>query len=154
MMLGKHIIGKSDKVDFEDWGLTKIAVKIDTGAYRSSIDCSYVKLIRKNKEKVLQYILLNEDHEAYTGELHETKDFITSKVKSSNGDSETRYIVKSRVRFFEESYSTEFSLSKRTDMKFPVLIGRKLLNHRFIVDTSRVNLSAKYKKLKKKSNKF
>lgn len=154
MMLGKHVIGKSDKVDFIDWGLTKIAVKIDTGAYRSSIDCSYVKLIRRNKERVLQYILLNEDNEAYTGELHETKEFKTSKVKSSNGDSETRYIVKSRVCFFDESYLTEFSLSKRTDMKYPVLIGRKLLNHNFIVDTSRANLSAKHKKLKKKNNKF
>lgn len=153
-MLGKHIIGKSDKVDFEDWGLTKIPVKIDTGAYRSSIDCSYVKLIKRDKEKILQYILLNEDNEAYTGELHETKEFITSRVKSSNGDSQTRYIVKSRIRFFDDTFLTEFSLSSRTDMKFPVLIGRKLLNHNFIVDTSRVNLSAKHKKLKKISNKF
>jgi hypothetical protein len=153
-MLGKQIIGKSDKASFETWGLKKIAVKIDTGAYRCSIDCSYVKLQKIGKENVLHYVLLNEDHPAYNGMVHQTKEYITSKVKSSNGEIEKRYIVSGKIKLFDITYETEFSLSKRTDMKFPVLIGRKLLNNRFIVDTSRLNLSAKHLKLKEKSNRF
>lgn len=147
-MPDKTIIGKSDKADFFDWDLKEIPIKIDTGAYRSSIDSCYAKVFKINKEKVLKYTLLNEDHPAYTGEIFETKEFKISKVKSSNGIKEERYIVKSKITLFKNDYLVEFSLSTRTDMKFPVLIGRKLLNNRFIVDTSKVNLSHKFNKKK------
>lgn len=149
-MIGKKLIGKADKVDFPDWELKKIPVKIDTGAFRCSIDCSYTKVSTKNKMKILQFILLNEDTKGYTGKILETEDFKTSKVKSSNGQVEKRYVVKGVVKIFGKLYATEFTLSQRNDMKFPVLIGRKLLNHNFIVDTAKSNLSHKQFKLKNK----
>lgn len=145
-MIKKKIIGKTDKIDFPDWGLKKIPVKIDTGAYRSSIDCSFIKVIIKNKVKTLQYILLNEDTKQYNKQVFETKEFKTSKVKSSNGQVEKRYVVKGVIKIFNQLYTTEFTLSTRNDMKFPVLIGRKLLNNNFIVDTSKSNLSYKFLK--------
>ena len=145
-MSNKIIIGKSDKADFLDWNLKHVPIKIDTGAYRCSIDCCFVEIIKVNKVKVLRYTLLNEDSPLYNGEVFETKEFKTSKVKSSNGSIESRYIVKSKIRLFNEEFETEFSLSTRIDMKFPILIGRKFLNNRFIVDTSKTNLSFKSKK--------
>lgn len=148
-MPNKLLIGKSDKADFIDWNLNEIPIKIDTGAYRSSIDCCYTKVVKLNKVKTLKYTLLNEDHPSYTGEIHETSEFKTSKVKSSNGSKEERYIVKSTIQLFGENFIAEFSLSTRTDMRFPVLIGRKLLNNKFIVDTSKINLSHKLNKKKK-----
>jgi hypothetical protein len=44
------------------------------------------------------------------------------------------------------------TLSDRKEMKFPVLIGRKFLTKRFLVDINRTNLSQKLKQkfLKKK----
>jgi hypothetical protein len=37
--------------------------------------------------------------------------------------------------------NTEFSLTERRGMRYPILLGRKLLNKRFLIDTSLVNLS-------------
>lgn len=151
-MIKKRLLGKVDKIDFPDWELKKIPVKIDTGAFRSSIDCSFIKVSTKNKVKVLQYILLNEDAKKFNNKIFETTAFKTSKVKSSNGQIEKRYVVNGIVKIFDQLYITEFTLSSRNDMKFPVLIGRKLLNNNFIIDTSKSNLS--YKSKKKKNNTF
>lgn len=149
-MSEKFIIGKSDKADFIDWELNTIPIKTDTGAYRCSIDCCFTKVVKIENKKVLRYTLLNEDHPAYNGKIFETSEFKTSKVKSSNGSKEERYIVKTTIVLFGTAFIAEFSLSSRTDMKYPVLIGRKLLNNNFIVDTSKTNLSYSLSKKKKK----
>jgi hypothetical protein len=43
---------------------------------------------------------------------------------------------------------TDFSLTQRNGMKYPILIGRKLLNKRFVVDTALVNVSKKKNRIK------
>ena len=40
------------------------------------------------------------------------------------------------IQVFDEVYPIELSLSERSDMKYPILIGRKFLDKRFIVDSS------------------
>ncbi len=150
----KRLIGKSDKVDFPDWGISAVPVKIDSGAYRSTIDCHDVKVVKNKEGKYLQFILLNPNHPMYTGHLIESAKYRKSHVKSSNGEKQTRYVVKTTIKLFDEFYETEFTLSKREDMKFPILLGRKLLNNNFIIDTSKSNLSWTYTKRKKKKVKF
>ena len=150
----KRIIGKSDKADFPSWGLKKIPVKIDSGAYRSSIDCSFAKVYKTAEGRKLKFTLLRKDHPLYLAQVFETFEFKTSRVKSSNGENQTRYIVKSEITLFDKIYETEFSLSTRPDMKFPILLGRKLLNKKFVIDTSKTNLSFGFKKNKKKEIDF
>lgn len=154
IFLNKRLIGKTDKADLPDWALKKIPVKIDSGAFRSSIDCSFTKVVKRNGIRILQFILLNEGHPLFTGKVFETEHFITSKIKSSNGENQKRYIVTSKITLFATTIETDFSLSSRTDMKFPILLGRKLLNKNFIIDTSKSNLSHKLKKRQKKSIEF
>jgi hypothetical protein len=75
--------------------------------------------------------------------------FTEKKVKSSFGDYEFRYQVKLRMTIFGKNYLTRFNLSNRKNMKYPVLLGRKFLNNRFIVDVSKQDLSHN---LKNKNN--
>ncbi len=58
------------------------------------------------------------------------------KVKSSNGKTEERIFVKTIIELFGRRYKAELSLTDRKDMKFPMLIGRKYLQGRFLVDVS------------------
>jgi hypothetical protein len=146
----KRIIGKSDKADLPSWGLKNIPVKIDSGAYRSSIDCSFAKVYKTAEGRKLKFTLLRKDHPLYIDQVFETLEFKTSRVKSSNGENQKRYIVKTIITLFGKSYATEFSLSTRPDMRFPILLGRKLLNKKFVIDTSKTNLSFRSKTTKKK----
>jgi len=54
-----------------------------------------------------------------------------------------RYVIKTDIQVFEKVIHAEFSLSDRSDMRYPVLIGRALLNRHFIVDVSRKNVAYK-----------
>ncbi|WP_346882383.1 RimK/LysX family protein [uncultured Algibacter sp.] len=60
--------------------------------------------------------------------------FWRTNIKSSNGYKENRYKVKSEVIFFSKTYKINLTLSTRSDMRFPVLIGRPFLKRKFIVD--------------------
>ena len=62
------LIGRKDKADFPDFGLTNIEVKIDSGAYSCSIDCRSVKMIELNDKKQLEVVFLNDDRPEFTGE--------------------------------------------------------------------------------------
>ncbi len=65
----------------------------------------------------------------------------TKSVKSSNGVVQTRASIKVQVKFAGKVYQTVVSLTNRSDMKYPMLIGRKFLKDRFLVDVSKKNLT-------------
>ncbi|MBI1837468.1 MAG: ATP-dependent zinc protease [Flavobacteriia bacterium] len=146
----KIIIGRKDKVDLPDFGLENIHVKVDSGAYSCSIDCHYYQEIEQEGRKVLEVIFLEDNHVLYTGGCFYFPEFRMKRVKSSIGLVQDRYFIKGKIIIFGKEYETEFSLSKRHEMKNPILIGRKLLNNQFLVDSSQVNLSYKLKKKVKK----
>tara|TARA_R110000850_G_scaffold271031_2_gene404677 strand:+ start:70957 stop:71385 length:429 start_codon:yes stop_codon:yes gene_type:complete len=135
----KKTIGRIDKADFPLLDLYEIAVKIDTGAYTSSIHCKDV--VEENG--FLKCNFLDEEHPDYDGKEIIFKEYKTAKVKSSNGIIQTRYKIKTEIILFGEKHSIALTLSDREEMKFPVLLGRTFLNKKFIVDTSLTNLSFK-----------
>lgn len=129
----KIVIGRLDIVDLPDLGVQDIHAKIDTGAYRSSMHCKKVRL----EGELLKFTLhTDEGYKEY-----ETKEWEQKMVKSSNGKSQERYVIKTVLRIFGKNYKTSISLTDRSEMKNPLLLGRKLLNGRFIVDVAQKNLS-------------
>jgi len=135
----KQTIGRIDKADFPLLDLYEIAVKIDTGAFTSSIHCKNV--IEENG--LLKCNFLDEEHPDYDGKEIIFKNYQIANVKSSNGVVQTRYKIKTEIILFGEKHDIQLTLSDREEMKFPVLLGRKFLNKKFIVDTSLTNLSFK-----------
>lgn len=140
-MKNKLIIGKKDKADFPELDLFDIDIKIDTGAFTSSIHCHKIKEIELEGVKYIEFKLLDPSYKDYNHKKFKVKNFKEKKIKSSNGTGEKRYIIKTKIIVFCKTYTIELSLSERSEMRFPVLIGRKLLNNKFIVDTSLSNLS-------------
>ncbi|TAE39564.1 MAG: ATP-dependent zinc protease [Runella slithyformis] len=134
--ISKPLIGRTDSLDFPEWGLTNVRAKIDTGAYTSAIHCTQIKLLKNNK--------LSFDLPAHKGQKKQrfvAEEFEFKSVKNSFGQAELRYVVKTSVVVFGKTIKTEFSLADRTSMRFPVLLGRKFLRNRFLVDVTLENLS-------------
>jgi hypothetical protein len=136
----KHIIGKDDVADLPMFNLKEINVKIDSGAYTSTIHCSVIE----KTEQGLHVIFLDEKENKYTGESHYFKEYKKKKVRSSIGEMQLRYIIQGNIVLFGKKHSTEFTLSKRDLMRYPVLLGRKLLSNRFMIDTTLTNESYNY----------
>ncbi|PKQ63870.1 peptidase [Labilibaculum filiforme] len=141
----KIIIGKIDRADFPDLHLTDIDLKVDTGAYTSSIHCHQIKELQVGTEKHLKFTLLDPSHPDYNEKEFTVKKFKRKRVKNSFGKSETRFVIETIIILFNKEFPIELSLSERSEMKYPILIGRKLLNGKFIVDTSKRNISFKLK---------
>jgi len=140
----KLTIGRSDIADFPGLNLNGIEIKVDTGAYTSSFHCHNIVL----ENDVLRCQFLDPEHEKYHEKFFYFTNFSEKMVKSSNGVSEKRFLIKTEILIFDQTYPIELSLTERGSMKYPVLLGRKFLSKKFIVDTAMKNLS--YKKSKKK----
>lgn len=127
-------IGRADQADFPELDLEDIKIKVDTGAFTSSIHCHEIKEVEIDGEKFIEFKLLDPSHPNYSSRVFKTKNYYKKAVKSSFGDVEKRFVIKTTIVVFEEEYAIDLSLSERGQMKFPVLLGRKFLNHKFIVN--------------------
>ena len=131
------ILGRSDRVDLPELGLNGIHAKIDTGAYTCSLHCGKTEVVNGQ----LEFVLLDEEHPEFTGMKFTFKKFTQREIKNSFGIAETRYVIKTTVRIFDRLIRAEFSLSDRDNLRFPVLLGRKILRKRFLIDVTKKNLS-------------
>lgn len=146
MVNKKQIIGRKDVADFPELGLEDIAVKIDTGAFTSSIHCHHIRIETDEEgNQFLKFNLLDPDHAQYHGREFSFDQFYQKVIKNSFGESEERYVIETNILLFGEKYALEVSLTDRGNLRFPVLLGRKLLEH-FIVDVTKSNLSLKSQK--------
>ncbi|GAB2613110.1 ATP-dependent zinc protease family protein [Belliella aquatica] len=141
----KKIIGRRERITLPDWKLKMIPAKVDTGAYTSSIHCTFVEEREIDGEMVLLYRVLGPADRKYKDIIHQTTDYTQKKVKNSFGQAEVRYKVKTKVIMFDEEFEAEFTLTDRSKMRNAILLGRKMIQGKFLVDVSEVNLSQKSK---------
>ena len=142
----KKIIGRIERIDLPKFNLSNIDAKIDTGAYTSSIHCHLINKLSINNENIVQFKILDPKHPNYQ-EINIKLPIHSEKfVKSSSGESEKRIFIKTQISLFNKTFDIELSLTDRSRMKYPILLGRKALKDRFIVDVSKKYLSQQIKK--------
>ncbi|WP_242916285.1 ATP-dependent zinc protease family protein [Pontibacter liquoris] len=147
----RKVIGRRELVSFPELDIDEIEAKIDTGAYTSAIHCSDIQEeVLADGTRIISLDLLDPSHPQYNHKRLHFAEYNLRAIKSSFGEVQERFVIRTRIKFFEEEIEAEFSLSDRSDMKYPVLIGRKLLRGRFVVDVARKNVARKYKIKQKK----
>ena len=139
----KRTIGRVEKVHFPELRMREVDAKIDTGAYTSSIHCHDIEESKKGGKKILYFKLLDPSHPSYNQRKLSFNEFSEKNVKNSFGQVEKRYKIKTKITIGGKIYISEFTLSDRSDMRYPVLLGRKILNKRFMVDPSEKYLLTK-----------
>ena len=150
-MKTKTIIGRQDIADFPDLQMENIEVKIDTGAYTSSFHCHSIEAIDINGKENLRCFFLDPEHEQYDNKEIIFAQFSKKKVRTSNDMMEERYSVITTIKLFEITSQIELTLTERGNMRFPVLLGRKFISKKFVVDSAKKNLSARKIKISIKS---
>lgn len=128
----KNIIGSKEYISFPELGKQNIIARIDTGAKTSSMHCERVWVQRINNKNVLCATLIRKHSEITT-----FSKFSLKEVKSSNGHTQIRYFINMLVQFGNDVFETEFTLTNRDKMNNPVLLGRKFLKNKFLVDVSK-----------------
>lgn len=131
----KKVIGRREMVDFPELGLFGIEAKIDTGAYTTALHCHDIK----EENGVLHFKFLDPSHPEYNVQDQKFTNYSKKDIKNSFGEVEMRYIIKTIVKIGRTKIKAVISLTDRGNMRFPVLIGRKLLKNRFVVDVALLN---------------
>lgn len=132
------IIGRSEKLSFPEFVLN-VPAKIDSGAYRSSIHAKSVKLTKKSGVQVLKVELLGHPCSPVVYPMEFTE-FDTVSITNSFGQEETRYEVKLKVKLGSKVFTSSFTLADRSNNLFPILVGRKFLKGRFVIDVSKTGV--------------
>ncbi|MCB0770965.1 MAG: ATP-dependent zinc protease [Flavobacteriales bacterium] len=136
MAAEKLVIGRLEHIALPGLGVDRVEAKVDTGAYRSALHYQRILIRTVQGEKQLWVTF-------QMGRKRKTKVFRKFRkvlVKSSNGSISHRYLISTLVRLNGFAVRTQFTLFDRSDMKYQVLLGRKFLRGRFLVDVSGKNL--------------
>ena len=124
------VIGRVERVDLPDWDVEGLKAKVDTGARTSSIHVEDLRVLKRNQ---VQFAVVLQDG----GRLYvQTAISRTGRVRSSNGQLEKRYFVRTHVRIGPVLKEVEVSLTGRASMTYRMLLGRLALEGDFVVDVS------------------
>ncbi|MDZ4839766.1 MAG: RimK/LysX family protein [Bacteroidota bacterium] len=136
--LNKEIIGRREIISLPKLGIFNIESKVDTGAYTTALHTNKVHLHRKNNRL---FATFNIDDSKYpiqsaieiTALVKKIK-----KVKNTSGIVEERIIIRTLISISGRKYKIDLSLADRTNMEYPILIGRKAIKGKFLVDVSSI----------------
>lgn len=129
----QKIVGSTEIVGFPMFDLFDVPAKIDTGADSGAIHCTKIEEKVIKGKNVLQFSPF--DHPEI---IIVATDFVMKSVRSSNGDAAKRYFIDTTITIQGNDYPINLSLADRTEMTWPVLIGKKFLcDQGFLVDVSK-----------------
>ena len=128
-----EIVGWREIVQLPELGLHAIPAKIDTGARTSSLHATILEEFERDGQRHVRFAVDFERQQVR--QVCEAVHIDWRGITSSNGESEFRRIIKTPLKIGNVRFRAEISLADRSDMRFPMLIGRSSLRRRFVVDS-------------------
>ncbi|MEE4246813.1 MAG: RimK/LysX family protein [Kangiellaceae bacterium] len=136
-MTDKPLIGHIESLNLPQLNIKNLPVRVDTGAKTSSL----------HVDDIRQQVIDGKPHVKFKihPELHDISNTIECcapihdirRVKSSNGQSEQRYVIESRAELGTTDWDIEITLTDRSEMTYLMLLGRQAIAGNFYVDPSR-----------------
>lgn len=137
------IIGLREWVALPDLGVVGLRAKIDTGASTSALHASDITEFERNGQPWVRFT-------AHLGTLvlrrHRCEAPLVAHktIKSSNGQAQTRYVIRTLLALGERAWPVEFTLTCRKTMRYRLLLGsRALESGHWLIDPSRTYLQDK-----------
>ncbi|HMM62197.1 MAG TPA: RimK/LysX family protein [Candidatus Saccharibacteria bacterium] len=136
-----NVIGRNVLVNIIGY-VDDVPAKIDTGADASSIWATNIHI---NEIGELTFTLFGKASPFYTGKVIKRKTYTAVKVRNSTGHEQIRYRTMVPVEIAERRIRVRFNLSDRSVNNYPILIGRRTLSNKFIVDVTKYEHAAPIK---------
>jgi hypothetical protein len=140
-------IGCKEHLEFTEWRLRRIRVKIDTGARTSALDVVRYELVETAGGVLMATLLLALDRR-HPGRFTRicTPVLRMAVVRNSGGSHEERPVVETAIRIGPVHKRIQITITNRSRMRYRMILGREALADDFLVDVGRKYL------LKKRAN--
>jgi hypothetical protein len=115
-------------------GIAQVEAKIDTGARTSALHANSIEAFERDGARWVRFDVTGE---AASVPWHEAPVADRRSVRSSNGETEVRYVIRTALSLAGHVWPVEISLTNRERMELPMLIGRAALAGRALVDAEK-----------------
>ena len=132
--VGLTVIGWKEYLDFPEWGVRRVKAKVDTGARTSALDVARYTLEQRPAGVVARIELALNRRRPERLVTVETPVLRLVVVTSSDGVREERPVIETTVRLGSIEKRVRLTVTDRSGMLFPMLLGREALAGSFLVD--------------------
>lgn len=119
-----------EKVKFPELSDDFVLAKIDTGADSGALHASNIKIINRHGRYHISFKPFSSKKTIWID------NFAVKYVKSSNGEKQQRFFIHTYIYIKGSKRKITISLTDRSNMNYEVIIGRKFLRGKFLVDPS------------------
>lgn len=144
-----QVMGWREWIDLPALGIRRIKAKADTGARSSALHAFDVELVETDGEPRVRFKVHPVQRDYRTQVTCEAPLVDQRWVRSSSGKAMLRPVIRTRIRVGSRLWSTEITLVRRDLMGFRMLLGRRTLKRRFLVDSGSSFLLGPPRKKKK-----
>ena len=129
-------VGWREWILLPELGLPWIKAKIDTGAKTSCLHASYVTPFTRSEALWVRFGMHPNQDETETIIHCESKVLDERTVTDSGGHSESRFVISTQSILGEQEAPIELTLTNRDNMRYRMLLGRRAMDKRIIVNPS------------------
>lgn len=135
-------IGWREWVIFPEHDDFPVKAKIDTGARSSALHATHIKEYSNKGIARIKFRVYQAREFLYL----DRKIIDYKNIKNSFGDSETRPVIQMKIKIGNSIWKTEITLTRRTRMVYPMLIGRNSLTKKHVIHSHRSYLTGNINK--------
>lgn len=132
--LDKIVVGEQEKILLTNLGIV-LPARIDTGATTSSLHAKDIELFERDGEEWVRFSVHDPDLDQMV-EIERKRARRVLITQSNTDEPERRPVVEMRLTVGSNTQLAEFTLSDRSHLEHPALIGRNVLRDLMIVDVA------------------
>lgn len=131
------VMGWIENAELEDTGL-RLRAKLDTGARSSSLDVLDHEIFKKDGRDWVRFTVSDRKK---TKKVLERPVLKFIRIRRSEAVTTRRPVIEMRICIGPIAATTQVNLANRAHLNNPLLIGRRFLENRILVDSSRTFLT-------------
>jgi len=128
------------------------AARVDTGATTSSLTAQDIVTLERDGQKWARFTIVPEEDSDNSYEVEAPIARIANIRQSSTNEVDKRPVVRLTVRIGKMTDTAEFTLTDRSHMSYPILLGREFLKDIAIVDVAKQKVQPKPELLKDRAS--
>jgi hypothetical protein len=131
------IIGWKEWIGLPDLGIPAVKAKIDTGARTSALHIFNLEEFAANDQRMVRFGIHPLQRRKDIVRFCEAPVLEKRRVKDSGGHIEKRYVIRTTAVMGAASWPIDITLTNRDLMLFRMLLGRKAVENRFLINPGR-----------------